>query len=224
MHRALIVSLVVLAASCKTTDEVVRIESVATEADRASMTPDAALAELKAGNLRFVSSSPLPRNLKAQMESAAEGAFPFAAVLSTTDSRLPLPAAFDAGIGDIVCVRTHGCQANENAIAALEDAVAQGVKVVLVLDHSDGPHRGGGSVAVPTGLDIDGQGTETIEMPAAEPIEGIDPADIGAITYAQVVAEFLRTRSPAISAAAAEGRVQVVAAFYDIPSGAIVWL
>src|SRR5208283_2493204 len=72
-----------------------------TKESQAAMTPQSALAELKAGNARFVAGHPLNRNLPADVKATASGQYPFAVVLSCLDSRQPIEIVLDQGIGDI---------------------------------------------------------------------------------------------------------------------------
>ena len=53
-----------------------------TKESQAAMTPQLALAELKAGNARFVAGHPLVRNQPADVKATASGQYPFAVVLS----------------------------------------------------------------------------------------------------------------------------------------------
>ena len=68
---------------------------------QAGTTTDTALQILKEGNARFVSGSPINRDLHAQVEQTSTGQYPFAAVISCIDSRIPTEIIFDQGIGDI---------------------------------------------------------------------------------------------------------------------------
>ena len=72
-------------------------------------TPQEALGLLKAGNDRFVrnASSPVSLSVNRRQELAA-GEHPFAMVLSCVDSRVPPEYVFNAGLGDILVVRTAG--------------------------------------------------------------------------------------------------------------------
>jgi len=66
-----------------------------------------------------------------------EGQFPFAAVLSCSDSRVPTELIFDQGIGDIFSVRLAGNIASLKAIASLEYACKYlGSKIIVVLGHT----------------------------------------------------------------------------------------
>ncbi len=68
---------------------------------QAAITPARALEMLKQGNERFVNGKTLPRDLLAQVRQTATGQYPFAAIVSCLDSRIPPAIVFDQGIGDL---------------------------------------------------------------------------------------------------------------------------
>jgi carbonic anhydrase len=102
------------------------------------MTPDAALAELRAGNARFVAGNPLRRNALADVRATASGQYPFAAVLSCVDSRQPIEMVLDQGIGDIFSARIAGNVLNDDILGSMEFACkVSGAKLIVVLGHSN---------------------------------------------------------------------------------------
>ena len=56
---------------------------------QAAITPAKALEMLKQGNERFVSGKSIERDYLAQVKQTSSGQFPFAAVVSCLDSRIP---------------------------------------------------------------------------------------------------------------------------------------
>ncbi len=63
---------------------------------------------------------------------------PFAAVLSCSDSRVPIEIIFDAGLGDIFAVRTAGHVLSKEVMGSLEYAVKSiGVKLIMILGHEN---------------------------------------------------------------------------------------
>lgn len=60
-----------------------------------AITPAKALEMLKQGNERFVGNKTVPWDYRAQIKQTAEGQFPFAAVVSCLDSRIPPAIVFD---------------------------------------------------------------------------------------------------------------------------------
>jgi carbonic anhydrase len=106
----------------------------------APATPEAALAELRAGNARYVASH---RTLSTDTEYDAEerhelakGQHPFATVLCCSDSRVCPEFIFDQRAGSIFEVRNAGNVVDDDVMASLEYAVEHlHVRVVLVLGH-----------------------------------------------------------------------------------------
>ena len=79
-------------------------------------TPQDALAELMAGNERYVNENCLnPRNDMDRIEETAPHQAPFAAVVGCSDSRVPVELLFDQGIGDIFVIRTAGNNVNSGS-------------------------------------------------------------------------------------------------------------
>jgi len=101
------------------------------------ITPKNALQLLKEGNLRFVNNKTLDRDLIRLVEKTATGQFPFAAILSCIDSRVPAEVVFDQGIGDIFSTRIAGNFVNDDILGSLEFACKLiGSKIILVLGHT----------------------------------------------------------------------------------------
>ena len=68
---------------------------------QSSIKPYDAVVRLKEGNNRFLQNRKSERDLLIQVEKTGSGQFPFAALLSCIDSRVPAELVFDQGIGDI---------------------------------------------------------------------------------------------------------------------------
>lgn len=106
--------------------------------NRESMTPEKALAFLREGNERFLNNLRVNRNLLQIVNDTAEEQFPFATILSCSDSRVSPTLIFDQGLGDIFSIRLAGNIASINAIGSMEYACAAlGSKLVVVLGHTN---------------------------------------------------------------------------------------
>src|SRR5205085_2857204 len=93
-HLSLITA-VVVAAGCSTPrSETGMFPPAPTKESQAAMSPDSALAELRAGNQRFVSGHSQVRDLPAKARDTAAGQYPFAVILSCLDSRQPTEIVF----------------------------------------------------------------------------------------------------------------------------------
>lgn len=101
-----------------------------------AMTPDQVLADLIAGNERYVAGQLTDLNIKANIAASAEGQFPKAVILSCLDSRVPVENVFDQGIGDIFVGRVAGNIENVDMLGSFEFATkAAGAKLIMVLGH-----------------------------------------------------------------------------------------
>ena len=101
-------------------------------------TPQEALAELVAGNERYVNEKCIyPHGDMDRVEETAPHQAPFAAVVGCSDSRVPVELLFDRGIGDIFVIRTAGNNVNSEMVMGSVDYAIEhlGVKVLLVLGH-----------------------------------------------------------------------------------------
>lgn len=231
LRTVLLPALVLAVASCKTDQPAPPVTKVTTAADVAGMTPDQVVERLKEGNLRFVSDSLTSMDWKAQLEASASGTSPLVAVLTTCDSRIPIPLVFDARIGDVETVRTPGPVVNDGVRHALErSATAHGVKAIVVLAHSDcesvaaacegrdAEHLGEAIEAIRPAVDA------TPRDEADRIVEGVGFVDSVAITHASRTCEALRASSATLRDLEANGALRIVAGYYDVPTGAIVWL
>lgn len=89
-----------------------------------AISPDHALAQLMAGNARFVAHAPThPNQDAARMHELAEGQHPVAVVLCCADSRVGPEMVFDQGLGDLFVVRVAGNIADPATIGSIEYAV-----------------------------------------------------------------------------------------------------
>jgi len=112
--------------------------SVLSKKEQESLTPDAVLARLVAGNQRFVGGYLTSRNHSMQVRDAALGQYPKAVVLSCVDSRIPVEDVFDCGIGDLFVARVAGNFENTDIVGSMEFACkVSGSKLVFVLGHEN---------------------------------------------------------------------------------------
>src|SRR5215468_2053597 len=139
MKRAPVVAALFLSAlwPCAAPFAAFDVAAVQTRESQASITPFDALDRLKAGNARFVANTPKKRAWSAHVAATASGQFPFAAVLACMDSRAPIEIIFDQGIGNVFVVRVAGNVVNEDELGSLEYAAKVGVKLIVVLGHTE---------------------------------------------------------------------------------------
>lgn len=97
-----------------------------------------ALAELMAGNARFVADKAACPPLTARRLEVAQGQNPFAIILSCADSRVPVETLFDQVPGNIFGVRVAGNFIERAGLGSFEYAIAAlNVPLILVLGHSE---------------------------------------------------------------------------------------
>src|SRR5262245_37890600 len=188
-----------------------------------TVTPDGAVKRLLDGNRRFTAGklTSFQEDLRILKQKTAPKQEPFAAVLSCADSRVPVEIAFDQTIGHVFVTRVAGNIATAEIIASLEYGVAVlGVRAIMVLGHGA---CGAVSAALAT-KEAPGQISALYRniRPAIESA-GTD-VDKAVRANARFQAGLLRDTSPVIGGAIAQQRLVVVAAYYELVSGAVTLL
>jgi carbonic anhydrase len=186
------------------------------------LSPEAALEELLAGNRRFTSgrTSAHRRDL-AMLQQTLEKQEPFAAVLSCSDSRVPVEVVFDQTIGQLFVTRVAGNIVTAEILASLEYAAAVlGTNTILVLGHS----RCGAVTAVIQKTAVPGQ-ISTLFPHIELAVEQAGP-DLEATirANARIQAARLRASSPLLTAMIEEGKLKITAGHFDIRTGAVTLL
>jgi carbonic anhydrase len=197
-------------------------QPIVTQEPEKKLTPEAALDELLAGNRRFTSgrTSAHRRDL-AMLQKTLEKQEPFAAVLSCSDSRVPVEVVFDQTIGQLFVTRVAGNIVTAEIIASLEYAAAVlGTNTILVMGHS----RCGAVTAVIQGLSVPGQIGAL--FPYIEPAVAQAGPDLEATirVNARMQAARLRASSPLLTAMVEEGKLKITAGHFDIRTGAVTLL
>lgn len=197
-------------------------------------TPDEAIAQLSAGNQRFVSGNvEMPHQDQGRRcDTYANGQHPFAAVLSCADSRVPVELVFDQGIGDLFVVRVAGNVATASEIGSLEYGVEHlGVPVIVVLGHGKcgavtaamGP--GGGEVSPSLGLVLHAISPAVERARENNPkLKGDALLNACIRTNVQQQVDGLIDKSEVIRKAMGSGKLKVVGAVYDLHGGQVTYL
>jgi carbonic anhydrase len=188
-----------------------------------TLSPDAALDQLVAGNGRYVSGklNSFDEDLGILKQKNAEKQEPFAAVLSCADSRVPVELVFDQSIGHVFVTRVAGNVCTPEIIASLEyGAAVLGTRAIMVLGHG-----GCGAVAATiAGKEVPGQ-ISALYAPIRPGIARAGSDLEAAIrANAQYQADLLRGASPVIAGMVKQGTIKVVAAYYDLASGKVSML
>lgn len=184
---------------------------------------DDALAELVAGNKRFVSGRPEHGHRVSAAAAASGGQQPHAVVLGCIDSRVPLEAIFDQTFGSICVVRSGAHVLDRAVLGSVDFAVDKlGVPLIMVLGHKRCGAVQASVDAVRAGERPGGDiGYLVGEIaPAVEAVGPDTPDAAEQAMRAHVTRTVRRLRAGAgVANAIAEGRVQVVGAAYDLDTG-----
>jgi carbonic anhydrase len=187
---------------------------------QSSLSADAALKELMDGNERFRGGklTACSHDLDILKQKTVDKQEPFAAVLSCADSRVPIELIFDQSIGHVFVTRIAGNIATSEIIASLEyGAGVLGTKVILVIGHS-----GCGAVkATMQGKEVPGQISALFPHIRRAVDEAGGSLETATKANAKIQAAQLRQGSTLIGGMAKEGKLKVVAAYYDVGTGAV---
>jgi carbonic anhydrase len=230
-----LIALVFLGAGCQSAGKpapssrsLTAVASPSTKEMQAAMTPDSALAKLKAGNARFVSGQPLHRDPAADVKATASGQYPIAVVLSCLDSRQPIEMVLDQGIGDIFSARVAGNVLNDDILGSMEFACkVSGAKLIAVMGHSN-------CGAIKGAIDDVQLGNLTGLLAKIRPAMDTIPADISPRTSknhafvdqvaeanVRLVMQEIRERSPILRELLDQRQIGLVGGMYDLSTGEV---
>ena len=185
--------------------------------------PEDALAEMKAGNQRFLSGKFVNTDYKNQIEQTKTDQHPHTLILSCLDSRIPPEIIFDQGIGNIFVARVAGNIEDPNILGSMEFATkVKGTKLIIVMGHN----RCG---AVKGAIDNAELGNLT------QLVDQIKPAIVGDTTnldnmlnqtsknnVKMTINDILKSSS-VINSLVKENKVKLVGAYYDIATGQVTF-
>ena len=188
-------------------------------------TPEEALAELIAGNERYVNEKSIhPHGNMDRVGETAPHQAPFAAVVGCSDSRVPVELLFDQGVGDIFVIRTAGNNVNSEMVMGSVDYAIEhlGVKLLVVLGH--------GSCGGVTGAISDGEEEHgnighllaTIRNDVSDYVGNIDSLDAAIRHHTQVQVERV-VAYPHVAEKIANGELLVKKAYYDVNTGKVTY-
>lgn len=187
---------------------------------QSNLTPDEALKELLDGNQRYIAGRFMSFDEDKQIlrDRTVEKQQPFAALLSCADSRVPVEIIFDQSIGELFVTRVAGNIATPEIIASLEyGAAVLGTKVILVLGHA-------GCGAVKAAIQAKAvPGQISALFPHLQPAVDQAGSDLAAATKvnATIQAGLLGKASPVLAPMVKEGKLKIVAGYYDLATGKV---
>ena len=196
---------------------------------QAMINPSMATKMLQEGNQRFLNNETIQRDLHQQVKETATGQYPFAAVVSCIDSRIPTEIIFDQGIGDIFNARVAGNFVNEDILGSLEFACKlAGSKVIVIMGHTScGAVKGACDHAKLGNL------TQMLDkiMPAVDTIKtnpdearnssNMDFVNRVAVRNVELTIGNIKTQSPVLNEMLENGEIAIVGAMYDVKTGKV---
>ena len=197
---------------------------------RIGMTADDSLADLMAGNKRFLAGRPEdPRRRPEDYAPLAAGQFPHAAIVACSDSRVPPEILFDQGVGDLFVIRIAGNMIGGPGPVvkgSVEYAVAElKVPLVMVLGHSNCGAVKAAVQHIDDHHDLPGSLDDLVNLikPAVELVRN-QPGDL--LTNAiranvELGVERLKGLEPILAGPVRAGKLKVVGATYDLATGRV---
>jgi carbonic anhydrase len=191
-----------------------------------SAVSETAQARLREGDQRFVDGKPThPDQSVDRRSEVVKGQHPFAAVLTCADSMLSPEIIFDQGLGDLFVIRNAGNLADDHVLGSLEYAVEHlHVPLIVVLGHT----KCGAVSAAVAGGEAPGHIKSIVEALADAVSMGKkkpgDPTENTVRINAKLTAAGIAQSAPILAEAVKDGRVKVLAARYDIATGAVEFL
>ena len=199
-----------------------------------TISPEAALERLMAGNKKFMAGSLVATAAVAERRAdVANGQRPFAMVLCCADSRVPPEQIFDQTVGDLFVCRVAGNVLEPGGLGSFEYAIANigSPAVLMVLGHqkcgavtdsiklTKGHQQAPGSIqAIVEAIQPAIASTPRGTMTEAAYTEAVVSAN------AKLVAHEILTRSAIVKKAVGEHHLKVVSARYELDSGRVTLL
>ena len=194
---------------------------------RAVDTPDAALARLLEGNARYVSGKLNERDFSANRAARALGQAPFAAILGCADARVAPELAFDQPPGELFVVRVAGNFVTPDGLGSLEyGAVVLGTKAIMVLGHTSCGAVNATVAALQKGNELPGHIGDLVQAmkPGIEPAlkqPGDDLYQRAVVANVRANVQRLQEAKPILADMVEAGKLRVVGAVYDLPTGKV---
>jgi carbonic anhydrase len=190
------------------------------------MSPDAALDRLMKGNGRYVKGTALRHDFVHEREALTGGQNPFAAILSCADSRIAPELCFDTARGDLFVCRIAGNFASDEMVASLEYAVqVLNTPLIMVLGHEACGAVDATIKSVKDGTTLPGHLPSLVAAlkPAVDAVQGQSGDILANATRRNVVlnVDRLKNATPILSAFAADNKIRVVGAIYQLRTGTV---
>jgi carbonic anhydrase len=195
------------------------------------VTPEEAIARLKAANEKYVGAPELcSTDLSKQREQVAQAQTPWATILTCSDSRVPPELLFaDLRLGELFVARNAGNLIDTDTMGTIEyGAEHLGIPLVVVLGHERCGAVSAACAVVEKHEKFPGSIGPMVNaiVPVAKAVHG-KPGDFVDNTVresAKRTAMKIATKSQIISHLIQANKVKVLAARYDLDSGRVEFL
>src|SRR5205823_10458333 len=187
--------------------------------DQPAVAPTEAISKLKEGNGRYTGGNlQHPGQTTERRTELANSQYPFATIVSCSDSRVPPEIVFDQGLGDLFVVRVAGNVIDDHALGSIEYSVDHlGVRLIVVLGHqSCGAVRAAReTIAAKSKAPGHIQSLVTAIQPA---VEATEKGDLEATIKPNVkdVVRALPSSRPIPKTKADSGDVRVIGGYYSL--------
>lgn len=192
------------------------------------ISPEQAIELLKEGNKRFLNNLAINRNLLEQISETSNEQYPFAAILSCIDSRIPAEIIFDQGLGDILSIRIAGNVLNDDILGSMEFACkVASSKLIVVLGHTkcgaikgacEGVQMGNLTTLLNKLTPVINNTKQIMTHESAEDPKFMEK--VAALNVEFVMQQILE-RSPILAEMIAQEKIGIIGGIYDIGTGKV---
>lgn len=205
--------------------------AMAASGSRTTVTSDEARAKLVEGNARYVESPEVcAADVTLRRELVAPSQAPWATIVSCADSRVPPELLFGGvGAGELFVARNAGNMADTATMGTIEyGSAVLGVPLIVVLGHERCGAVAAACEVVTKKAKFPGSIGPMVQaiVPAAKATasKGGDHVDNTVRESALRTAHQIATKSTIVSGLVKQGKVKVVAAYYDLDDGLVTFL
>jgi len=190
------------------------------------ISPDAALDRLVRGNNRYVDGVSKRHDFKHEREALSTGQNPYAAILSSADSRIAPEYCFDSARGDLFVCRIAGNFASDEVVASLEYAVqVLNTPLIMVLGHEACGAVDAAIKSVKDGTALPGHLPSLVAAikPAVDAVKN-DSGDMLMNAIRRNVSlnvDKLKNAAPILKSFADDKKIRVVGGIYKLKSGKV---
>jgi len=203
----------------------INLEDAKTKVEQENLTPEKAHQLLVDGNKRFMENKKLHRDYHSQINQTSAGQFPFAAILSCIDSRVPVELVFDQGFGDLFSVRVAGNIVNEDVLGSMEySCKVAGSKIIVVMGHTScgAVHAACKDVQLGNITPLLAKIKPSVDLVKAK-YKVLDDAACNAVSDENVKQSIIeiREKSPILAEMEKNGEIEIVGASYSVTTGKV---